>query len=124
MHELHNEPNPLEMRLGPSCISWKKGCYIGQEVISRLDSYDKVARLLMGFHSPQALADAGTQGHKLFIDGRPIGKITSSVAVAEGCIGLALVKRSAALPGRAHLQIDQSALVIDLLDRPFWAPAH
>lgn len=120
-HELSGEPNPLEMRLGQSCISWKKGCYIGQEVISRLDSYDKVARLLMGFECAAPLPTAGEQGHKLMIDGRPVGRITSSVPTEHGCIGLALVKRTAAVPAQVQLQENPAFAPIHLVDRPFWA---
>lgn len=45
--ELTPEYNPLEAGL-VSYISFTKGCYIGQEVIARLDTYDKVKRRLIG----------------------------------------------------------------------------
>jgi len=44
--ELTPQYNPLEANLG-SLISWTKGCYIGQEVIARLDTYKKVQRHLV-----------------------------------------------------------------------------
>jgi folate-binding protein YgfZ len=44
--ELTPQYNPLEANLG-SFISWTKGCYIGQEVIARLDTYKKVQRRLV-----------------------------------------------------------------------------
>lgn len=44
--ELTSQYNPLEANLG-SLISWTKGCYIGQEVIARLDTYKKVQRHLV-----------------------------------------------------------------------------
>lgn len=43
--EVCEEYNPLELGL-KSAISWNKGCYIGQEVISRLDTYQKQKRHL------------------------------------------------------------------------------
>lgn len=46
-HEIGEEFNPLEANLEPS-ISYDKGCYIGQEVVLRLKTYDKVQRHLMG----------------------------------------------------------------------------
>jgi folate-binding protein YgfZ len=44
--ELSDNYNPLEANLA-HLVSWTKGCYIGQEVIARLDTYKKVQRRLM-----------------------------------------------------------------------------
>jgi folate-binding protein YgfZ len=46
-NELNEKHNPLESTL-VSAVSFTKGCYIGQEVIARLDSYDKVQRHMLG----------------------------------------------------------------------------
>lgn len=43
--ELTDLFNPHEVRLMDE-VSLRKGCYIGQEVIARLDTYDKVQKLL------------------------------------------------------------------------------
>jgi folate-binding protein YgfZ len=45
-NELSDRYNPLEANLS-SLISWTKGCYIGQEVIARLDTYKKVQKRLV-----------------------------------------------------------------------------
>ncbi|MEI6805832.1 MAG: hypothetical protein WCK49_04930 [Myxococcaceae bacterium] len=45
-NEINESYNPLEIGLS-KLIAWNKGCYVGQEVISRLDTYDKVSRQLM-----------------------------------------------------------------------------
>ena len=44
--EVNNLYNPLEIGIS-HMIDFDKGCYIGQEVIARLDTYDKVQRKLM-----------------------------------------------------------------------------
>lgn len=44
-HELTAQFNPLESGAA-TAVSFTKGCYIGQEVIARLDSYNKVQRHL------------------------------------------------------------------------------
>jgi tRNA-modifying protein YgfZ len=44
-HELTENTNPLESG-ATAAVDFDKGCYIGQEVIARLDSYDKVQRNL------------------------------------------------------------------------------
>ena len=44
--EVNNLYNPLEIGIS-HMIDFDKGCYIGQEVIARIDTYDKVQRKLM-----------------------------------------------------------------------------
>jgi len=44
--ELNDQYNPHEAGL-LNMVSFTKGCYIGQEVIARLDTYDKVQKYLM-----------------------------------------------------------------------------
>ena len=89
--------NPLEARLLGS-ISDDKGCYTGQEVIARLQTYRKVQRLLMSFASdaPAAPGDA-----LLDADGAPAGVVTSACAAGGRTIGLALVASRHAVAGAA-----------------------
>lgn len=47
-YELTEQVNPLEAGL-ERFISWTKGCYIGQEVIARIDTYKKLQRKLTSF---------------------------------------------------------------------------
>jgi aminomethyltransferase len=75
--ELSEEVNPLEAGLHGS-VSWTKGCYIGQEVVARLDTYQKVQRHLVGLR----IAGCGkppAAGSKLLADGEPVGWVTSAV---------------------------------------------
>ncbi|MDZ7765316.1 MAG: hypothetical protein U5K00_12955 [Melioribacteraceae bacterium] len=46
-NEINAQFNPHEVNLIDE-VSFTKGCYIGQEVIARLDTYDKVQRTLYG----------------------------------------------------------------------------
>jgi len=46
--ELNDQFNPHEAKLLDE-VSFTKGCYIGQEVIARLATYDKVQKYLVGF---------------------------------------------------------------------------
>src|SRR5207237_10549590 len=45
-YELSEQVNPLEARLNQA-ISFSKGCYTGQEVIARLDTYRKLKQQLV-----------------------------------------------------------------------------
>ena len=79
--------NPLEARLLGS-ISDDKGCYTGQEVIARLQTYRKVQRLLMSFTSdaPAVPGDALETE-----EGSPAGTVTSVCDTGGRTLGLALV---------------------------------
>jgi folate-binding protein YgfZ len=46
VNELSDYFNPHEVKLMTE-VSLKKGCYIGQEIIARLDTYDKVQKFLV-----------------------------------------------------------------------------
>ena len=118
-YEFKEEVNPLELRLAKHAVAWSKGCYIGQEVISRLDSYDKVARLLMGIVCDTPLPRDTEL--KLTRDGKPLGRITSLLHDGAGSVGLAIVKREAAQPGLAQVITDAGPIAAQLVDRPFWA---
>ncbi len=77
--ELNEEVNPLTVDI-LDAVHNNKGCYVGQEVIARLQTYDKVRRRLVGLISASKLP----QGAKVFdaksgVAGSEIGVITSSV---------------------------------------------
>lgn len=87
--------NPLEARLLGS-ISDDKGCYTGQEVIARLQTYRKVQRLLMSFTSDAPVMPGDTLETE---DGSPAGVVTSACTVGGSTLGLALVAAKHALVG-------------------------
>ena len=72
--ELGEEVNPLEAGL-KSSISFTKGCYVGQEVVARLDTYDKVKRYLV-----KLCFEGGPLPHSsasLELEGKEVGLLTS-----------------------------------------------
>lgn len=84
--ELKEGMLPPEAGLDATDISYNKGCYIGQEVISRIKSAGKVNRRLvkLGF------ADEGaTCGDLVNAEGKICGEVTS----VSGKIGLGYLKR-------------------------------
>jgi folate-binding protein YgfZ len=70
---------PLEAGLEDSAISFNKGCYIGQEVISRIRTYSEVAKTLRGLRLADELKTLPTKGEKLYKDGKEVGYITSAI---------------------------------------------
>ncbi len=102
-HELTLDVNPLEAGL-MHLIDFDKGCYIGQEVIARLDTYDKVQRTLVGFSQViEGIDSPSVEVHDRIRTGdvgRDLGWVTSVVATpSDGqVIGLAYVRKSHAQP--------------------------
>ena len=96
--EMGEPYNPLEAGL-IGAIDFTKGCYIGQEVIARLDSYERVQKYLSVLHfSDGCDATAGTQ---LYLEGRQAGTVTSVYRTAGGELrGLGFVRTASATPGQ------------------------
>lgn len=84
-HEWSDAYNPLEAGL-LHLTSFTKGCYIGQEVVARLDSYNKVKQRIMGIVS----SDAIEIGDTVIAEDAVIGVVTSSVRTCDGTSTLAL----------------------------------
>lgn len=95
--ELDESVLPAEARLD-AAISTTKGCYTGQEVVTRMRSRGRVGHLLVGLRfEGEALPARGAA-----IEGAtgPIGQVTSSVRSPEaGAIGLGFVRAEEATPG-------------------------
>ena len=73
--EMNEDRNPLESLLKPH-ISFNKGCYIGQEVVARLNTYDRVQRFLC-----QLIVDdeeTVDTGAVVLVEGDQVGEITTS----------------------------------------------
>ena len=78
-HELEADVLPAEAGLDRSHIDFHKGCYIGQEVISRIRSVGHVNRELRGFVSASGAPVA--RGARIFSADAPekdLGRLTSS----------------------------------------------
>jgi folate-binding protein YgfZ len=90
--EIVREYNPLELRL-KDWISFSKGCYIGQEVIARLDTYNKVQRALYRCTSDVCLSENDILLNQ---NGDTIGNITSVTERQNRWIALAMLKTKSA----------------------------
>lgn len=98
--ELTADTLPKEAGLEPTHVSFTKGCYIGQETISRMKTAGKVRQQLCQVTTDRSATAHLVVGSSLVsgADHKPCGVITS---VASGlttpvdCVGLAMVKRKA-----------------------------
>ena len=96
--ELHEDYNPLEAGL-KDYISFNKGCYIGQEVVARLNTYDKVQKHLMCLSLESG--DDMVLPSPLMQEGRQVGTLTSAVESLDGerFDGLGYVRKAHAQEG-------------------------
>lgn len=89
--ELNTDYIPLEIGLWDE-VHFAKGCYTGQEIIARMESRAKLAKTIVALDMDafvQAPADVQ-------LDGRTIGKLTSSVEAPNGDIfAMAVIKTQA-----------------------------
>jgi folate-binding protein YgfZ len=90
--ELNDDTNPFELGLADR-VSLNKGCYLGQETLAKLATYDGVKQQLRRWSAAMPLA-VGTR--LVAPDGSKAGVISSSLGLDDGTgIGLALVRRQA-----------------------------
>jgi len=99
--ELTEEIVPPEANLEGKAFSLSKGCYPGQEVVARMDTYGSVRRRMAGLvlHDPII----PPHGAKLFSGDREVGWLSSAAhSPAFGCtIALGFPLRDFAAPGTA-----------------------
>lgn len=96
--DLDEKTIPQESGLVSETVSFTKGCYLGQELVARIDSRGHVNRLLRGIVIQTNILPPETA--EIFAGGSRVGRLTS---VAESLtlrapVGLALVRREV-VPG-------------------------
>ena len=90
--ELSEDYNPHEARL-LKAVSFTKGCYTGQEVIARLDTYDKVQKYLMIIEMQEEVGMSTP--FDVYLDDEKIGILTSYAfdPLEKRSIGLGYIKK-------------------------------
>jgi folate-binding protein YgfZ len=107
--DLDAQTLPLEGRQD-AAISMDKGCYMGQETVSRLVRVGHVNRRLVALRFEGAPPAAGTP---LTRDGKTTGKVTS----VAGAKGLGFVRLEDEAPGTA---LDASGTRAEVVSIPVW----
>jgi len=89
--ELTPDIIPPEANLAERAIDYEKGCYIGQEVISRMKMSGQLRQRLCGLISEKRLSS----GLELRVEEKVVGRVTSAVfsSRTDSSIGLAMIKR-------------------------------
>jgi aminomethyltransferase len=115
--ELKDTVLPAEAQLDRA-VSRSKGCYVGQEVVARMETAGRTSHQLVGL-----AADEGPvlePGSEIRADGARIGEITSSCwSQSAGYIALGFVRSAHAAPGTNLLVANRQVRVVVL---PFVGP--
>lgn len=95
-HELNAETFPPEAGLESSAMDFAKGCYIGQEVLSRIKTTGKMPREMIAFETEHAVNAGDELWHE-----KAVGKITSTAQhpVTGLTIGLGMIRQGTPTDG-------------------------
>lgn len=110
-YELTEDYNPLEAGLWQT-ISFDKGCYIGQETIARLNTYQGVKQQLWGIK----LTAPVEPGTAIVVGEDKVGILTSYTNSSSGPFGLAYIRTKA---GGLGLKVQVGDIAGEVVDVPF-----
>lgn len=102
---------PQETSIDRRAVSFTKGCYLGQEVVCRLEMRGHVHRKLVQLALEGAPPPRGTSVRHADAD---VGQITSSAPGADGALALAMVKHAQTTEG-TELEVDGRRAVVHAL---------
>jgi len=121
-HELTGDIIPVEANLEQRCIDYDKGCYIGQETVSRMKMSGQRNKQLCGLISLKNIPLVS--GMRLTgPEGKEIGWITSGGRSGEREIALAYIKRGFNAVGfrLTATSEEHPAIPAEIIDLPFSA---
>jgi folate-binding protein YgfZ len=105
-YELDESVLPAEARLD-GAVALQKGCYTGQEVVTRMRTRGKAAHQLVGLRFE---GEPPERGATIEAAGARVGQVTS----VAGAIGLGFVRAEAALPGADVVVAGRPARIAEL----------
>jgi glycine cleavage system T protein len=118
--DMTEETIPVEANL-TEAISYTKGCYVGQEVIARLDARGHVNRRLMGLRLE---GDTLPQvGDVIVSPEREVGWVTSTTfsPALQQPIAMGYIRREAYAPGTAlTIQSASTTIAGEVVELPFY----
>ncbi len=102
-----------EAAITPRAVSFQKGCYLGQEVVCRLEMRGHVQKQLVSLTASGVVPSAGAE---LMAEGKAVGRVTSATpsTTEPGQVRVLAMVKYAVLEKRPPLELDGA--VVD------WAP--
>jgi len=93
---------PHEMLLDQEACGFRKGCYLGQEIINRMDTIGRANKLLSGI---RVAADVAREGALGVVGGEVAARITSAARLDGESLGLAVLRRSVIEGGAVTVRV-------------------
>ena len=84
-----------ELAFNEECCAFDKGCYVGQEVINRVDVRGQLSKRLMGIRAAGPLSEGMIVRH----EDRDVGTLSSVLVLDGQSYGLSVVRKSVWQPG-------------------------
>jgi len=104
-----------ELRLNEECCAFDKGCYVGQEILNRIDVKGAITKRLTQLR----LSGSVGVGAEVSLDGRVIGTVSSRATLASGDeLALAVVRKAAWAPGTVVKVADGNARIDAVVVEP------
>jgi len=94
--------------LNEICCAFDKGCYVGQEIINRIDVKGINNKLLHRF----SIKGDATIGDTIMLNGQKVGKLSSIASDHDGATGLGIIRKSAW--GKDRFTVGSGATLINL----------
>jgi folate-binding protein YgfZ len=89
---------PQEASLEKIAVSFNKGCYLGQEVVCRLEMRGHVVKKVVPVRLERA-EPPGAGAEVKSLEGKSVGTVSSAAAAGDGALALAMVRIDFAEPG-------------------------
>jgi folate-binding protein YgfZ len=116
-HELDDSTIPQEAFLEVDAVSFTKGCFLGQELVCRIDTRGHVNRLLRG-----VVVDGDrvpVVGAELHAGEKTVGRVTTVARSPRlGVVALALVRREVQLPAALTVVVDDRTVAAETRELP------
>ncbi len=97
---------PQEAFLERDAVSFTKGCFLGQELVTRIDTRGHVNKYLRRVNVEGSTVPP--RGAKVVVDGKDVGTVTSAAAVPDDgrVVALAMVRREVEPPAAVLVRWD------------------
>ena len=95
-NEINGKNNPLELGL-TDLIDFNKGCYLGQETISKIKNASSLKKEIRVWHSLDSICNLQSLNNELYNNinkEKSVGKITSFYKLDNQIKGLAIIKKN------------------------------
>jgi len=105
--DMDDKTIPQEAFLERDAVSFTKGCFLGQELVCRIDSRGHVNRLLRGLTIGNGSIDTTPPaGAGIVVDGKEVGALTTVARSESGVVALGYVRHEVVVPADVVVRWD------------------